>query len=129
MDYETTIDGEHKPDFAATKNLVLAVYILYICSFFTGGITDIIGVVIAYVKRGDQPGTWLEDHFVWQINTFWISLGVAIIGLILLLVGIGVLVLFAVTIWNIYRIAKGMIRFNESKSPYNINNIVQFAQP
>jgi uncharacterized membrane protein len=44
------------------------------------------------------------------MRTFWIGLGIGIIGLILSVVGIGVLVLIGLVIWQLYRIIRGLIR-------------------
>ena len=44
------------------------------------GVAGIVGVIIAYVKRGDAQGTWVASHFTWLIRTFWWSLLWDIIG-------------------------------------------------
>jgi uncharacterized membrane protein len=47
-----------------------------------------IGLVIAYVKRGDVAGTFLASHYGWLIRTFWgWTVGFALgLGVILALV-------------------------------------------
>jgi uncharacterized membrane protein len=97
-----------------TKNVALVVYVLYALSFLYG-ITAIAGVVIAYIKRDDVRGTWLESHFAWQIRTFWWGLLWTIVGVVLALVGVGFLILFAVWIWAIYRVVKGWLRLNDGR--------------
>ena len=79
------------------------------------GVTSIVGVIMAYVKRADFAGTEYEDHITYLIRTFWISLGGYVIGVILSMVFIGVFVIFAVFIWFIYRIVVGFIKFNDNK--------------
>ena len=37
-----------------------------------GGIVGLIGIIMAYVKRGDATGTWLASHYRWLIRTFWL---------------------------------------------------------
>ncbi len=54
---------------SSTKKVVFVVYILYALSYLFG-ITYIIGVIVAYVKRGDSDASWLQDHFRWQIILF-----------------------------------------------------------
>jgi uncharacterized membrane protein len=111
--------GEHQEgDFSSAKNMVFSVYILYICTYFTL-ITAFIGVIIAYVKKDDARESWLKQHFIWQINTFWVTLWVGVIGVITTLAFIGFLVLALLGIWNIYRIVKGLIRYNAQRSPYD----------
>jgi uncharacterized membrane protein len=36
--------------------------------------------VVAYLKRDDAAGTWLESHYRWQIRTFWWLLLWGVIG-------------------------------------------------
>ena len=86
---------------------------------FLFGWPSIIAVILNYVKRGDARGTWVASHYRWQIRTFWFALLWAIIGwaLIFTLVGavIGVPVLIALTLWLIYRIARGWLRLRDHK--------------
>jgi uncharacterized membrane protein len=83
---------------------------------FLTGWPSIIAVILNYVKRSDARGTWLESHFRWQIRTFWFGLlWVALCGLLVVLtLGIGLIVVWVplavVTIWFVYRIARGWLR-------------------
>lgn len=97
-----------------TRNVALVVYVLYALSFLYG-VTAIAGVVIAYIKRDDVRGTWLESHFAWQIRTFWWGLVWTALGIVLAIVGVGFLILLAVWIWAIYRVVKGWLRLNDGR--------------
>ena len=86
---------------------------------FLFGWPSIIAVILNYVKRSDVAGTWLESHFRWQIRTFWFSLlwvliavavGLTIVGLLLTAV-----ILIAVTVWLVYRVARGWIALSGVK--------------
>jgi len=101
----------------STKKVVFVVYLLYALSYLFG-ITYLIGLIIAYVKRGDSSQEWIEDHLRWQINTFWITVILTIVGVATLFIGIGWFVLVGSAIWNIYRIVKGWLRYNDEVSPY-----------
>jgi uncharacterized membrane protein len=101
-------------DDKKVKDLALLVYILQAVGFFIG-ITWIVALIINYVKRDDVRGTWVESHFDWQIKTFWIGLALGIVGAITLFILIGFLILFAATIWVIYRIVKGWLALNDGK--------------
>jgi uncharacterized membrane protein len=88
---------------------------------FLFGWPSIIAVIINYVKRGEARGTWLESHFDWQIRTFWLALGWALlVGLIslplVLLFGLGIATwsigLFLLGVWAVYRVARGWLRLN-----------------
>jgi uncharacterized membrane protein len=91
---------------------------------FLTGWPSIIAVILNYLKRSDTRGTWLESHFRWQIRTFWF--GLLWVGLCVLFVigtlGIGILVAWlpiaVVTIWFIYRIARGWIALGNRRPMY-----------
>ncbi|HTJ97236.1 MAG TPA: hypothetical protein VL381_07185 [Rhodocyclaceae bacterium] len=99
------------------KNIVTACYALQAVAFFVG-ISSIVAVVLAYIKRDDARGTWLESHFRWQIRTFWFGLLWGVIGAALYIVVIGIPILFATCVWIIYRIAKGWLALNDGKTLY-----------
>ncbi len=46
-------------------------YSLYAIYWLSGGLTGLVAISLNYVKRGDAVGTQYEDHFTWQIRTFW----------------------------------------------------------
>jgi uncharacterized membrane protein len=91
---------------------------------FIFGWPSIIAVIINYVKRGDARGTWLESHFAWQIQTFWIAVGIsiliAVVSAILVLIVIGLFTwpmgFFVLGIWAIYRIAKGWMALRDRRA-------------
>lgn len=101
----------------SSKKVVFVVYLLYALSYLFG-ITYLIGVIIAYVKKGDSQEAWIEDHLRWQINTFWITIVLTVVGMLTVFIGVGWLLLVGSAIWNIYRIVKGWLRYNDELSPY-----------
>ena len=96
------------------RDMAVVVYALYTASLVTG-ITMIVGLVIAYIKRAAAAGTWLESHYRWQIRTFWWGLLWWTIGFITTLILVGFAILFAATIWFVYRIAKGWLALRDGK--------------
>jgi uncharacterized membrane protein len=90
---------------------------------FLFGWPSIIAVIINYVKRSDVRGTYLESHFRWQIRTFWYALLWAVlaaaVSLLLTPVLIGFLtwpvMMFALGVWAIYRIARGWLALREGR--------------
>jgi uncharacterized membrane protein len=104
------------------KTMTIVVYALYLLGFLTGGLTTLVGLVMAYVLKGGA-GARGYSHYVFLIRTFWISLiwlGMAaaliIVGipLSIILIGIPLLVLaklvFAVAaIWYGVRCVVGLI--------------------
>ncbi len=81
-------------------------------------ITAALGIIINYVKDEDVKGSWLESHFQWQKKTFWYGLLWTVLGVLTTFLLIGYLVLVAVAIWLIYRIAKGWIYLVDDKELY-----------
>ena len=79
------------------------------------GITALVGLVLAYVKRGELAGTPFESHMTYAIRTFWIGVLGCVVGLVLMIVLVGFVVLFAVAIWVIYRSVRGLVLAIDSK--------------
>src|SRR5687767_6245912 len=83
---------------------------------FLTGWPSIIAVVLNYVKRADVRGTWLESHFRWQIRTFWFGLLWVALCVLFVMATLGLAIfivwlpLGAVSVWFIYRIARGWLR-------------------
>ncbi len=99
------------------RNLAVLVYILQAMSFFSAGVTGLVGVIINYIKLDDVQNTWVGPHFRWQIRTFWIGLLWMIIGYITMVMIIGVFILMITSIWVIYRIVKGALALNDGIAP------------
>ncbi|MGE8547454.1 DUF4870 family protein [Alcaligenes sp. WGS1538] len=96
------------------RNLTLIIYALYILSIF-GGITSVVAIIMNYLKRDEVRGTYLESHFTWQINTFWIGLVGVCVSFLLMLVAIGFVTIWIVGIWIVYRLVKGLLALNDGK--------------
>ncbi len=96
------------------RNYAIAVYALYAVSFILG-VTLLAGVVIAYMKRREATGSVYHSHFQYLIKTFWASLLGFVIGMITMLIGIGGLIVLAVSVWFVYRVVAGFIKLNDGK--------------
>lgn len=97
---------------AVDNSILHLIYALYALSFMNG-LTAVIGVIIAYVKRGDARGSWQESHFDWLIRTFWWGLLIMVVGGIATIVLIGFLIMFLGGVWVVYRIIKGWLRLGQ----------------
>ena len=88
------------------------------------GLIGIIGLILAYVRRSDAAGTWLESHYRWLIRTFWFSFlwgiigGLVLVTLGLILIGIPIafMIWIAATIWVLYRLIRGYVLFKDNKA-------------
>jgi uncharacterized membrane protein len=89
---------------------------------FIGSVPSIIAVIVNYVKRGSARGSWAASHYRWQIRTFWFALLWLIIAVLLIVtvvgapVGLGLLAVL--TVWLIYRIARGWLRLLDQRPMY-----------
>ena len=116
-------------------------YVLYLVAFING-LTAIIGVIIAYIKKPDAIGTVWESHFKNLIVVFWVMLAALIIGLVtfpISLLSMGALydgdfvwpalsafalplllwifIFPVLIIWFLYRMIRGLIRAADDR-PY-----------
>ncbi|PSJ80853.1 DUF4870 family protein [Neisseria iguanae] len=96
------------------RTYMMVIYGLYALSALTA-FSSVIGVIMAYVKRGDMRGTVYEHHISYLIKTFWVSVTGYFIGAITMVVGIGLVLLFVVSIWFIYRVVAGFVKLYDGK--------------
>jgi len=89
---------------------------------FVGSVPSIVAVILNYLKQRDARGTWLESHYRWQIRTFWYAIGWVLLAAVLILTLIGIPLAFAiligVSIWLVYRIARGWLRLQDRRPMY-----------
>ncbi|RZI67025.1 MAG: hypothetical protein EOP80_18710 [Variovorax sp.] len=78
----------------------------------------LIALVIDLVKRDDAAGTWQASHFSWRIRSvLWAGvLYIVTSPLWLLLLVPGWIAWALISLWFLYRIVKGMVRMNASRS-------------
>ena len=106
-------ESDPSPD----TTMAMVIYALYLASFVVG-FTSLVGVVIAYVYRGKGPG-WLDEHYRYQIRTFWIGLLYGAVAALLTLIVIGFPLLIALAVWLIIRCVKGFKGLQEKRAPDN----------
>ena len=109
---------------AEELTLPIVVYALYLAGFFTGGLTALIGLVMAYVLKGDA-GPRAASHYIFEINTFWLAtlayaavVVLSVMGLpLLFLHGAGIVCFVlagvlgvATSIWFAVRCVIGLVR-------------------
>jgi uncharacterized membrane protein len=101
--------GPSTPQGGFDFNYPTIVSLLYLSSFVLG-ITAIVGVVLAYVWKGESRDAWEASHYEYLINTFWIGLVGSIIGFILIFILIGIPILLAVMALMVVRSVLSLIR-------------------
>ena len=129
----TTPSGAEPPPSVVTVSHV--VYVLHafaivvgivgsatVIGSFLGSVPSIVAVILNYVKRGGARDTWAESHYSWQIRTFWFALLWLLIAGVLIATVVGALagipLLIALTLWLMYRIARGWLRLLDRKPMY-----------
>jgi len=95
------------------NQLALAVYVLYLCGFFTA-ITALVGLIIAYVQF-NQADAMLQTHYRFQIRTFWIGLLYLAVGVLTAIVIVGFFILLWWFVWTLVRCVKGLLALNENR--------------
>ncbi|HXZ46192.1 MAG TPA: hypothetical protein VEH02_05650 [Pseudolabrys sp.] len=109
-------NSQYQVDLQSLKNIAIAVYVLQALSFVPPFvITYFVAIILDYIKRDDARGTWLESHFRWQIRTFWFGLLWYTLGGLTFFFIIGGFIIFATSLWLIYRILKGWLNLNDGK--------------
>ena len=121
------------------RKTVLLVYLLFIAGLFTGPLTPLIGMVLAYIKKNDAAGTIYRSHINWILTICWtVAVRIPLIGLVtaallfviddsggsrygstgnlLMIWFLFMLCIFAgVIVWSMYRIIKGFWRWSEER--------------
>lgn len=113
---EVVSSAQQPPD----TTMAMVIYALYLASFILG-FTSLIGVVIAYVYKGKGP-EWLDEHYRYQIRTFWMGLAYGILFSLLTVVLIGFPLLLALAVWLIIRCVKGFKGLQEKRAPANTDS-------
>lgn len=83
---------------------------------FIASIPSLAAIVLNYWNRGAVRNTWLDSHFDWQIRTFWYTVAWVVLSVLLAVTLIGLpfalMALTVVSLWVIYRVARGWWRLS-----------------
>lgn len=124
-------DSQHRNDISADHHAIepggkpditlpIVVYALFLAGVVSGGLTTLVGVVIAYVYRGKGPH-WLDEHYRYQIRTFWLAVLYFAVSGLLTLVMIGFVTWLLAVVWLVIRCVKGIKRLQEHRAPDNVD--------
>jgi len=120
--------------FATSEDLTLpiVVYVLYLLALPTGGISLIVGLIMAYANR-DNAGPAARSHYEFAIRTFWLSIvwvlagsAALVVGFVLLAILIGFPILFVGALmlaggklWYVIRCVVGIVRASQKEAYAN----------
>lgn len=100
------------------RTVIIVSYILHLVGAISG-LFSIIGLIVNYVKLGDD-GEMADSHHRWMIKSFWYAILGCLICFALILTVIGIplawLGFIAVWIWYVYRHVKGLIDLSDNKT-------------
>ncbi|RZJ96346.1 MAG: hypothetical protein EOO76_19495 [Novosphingobium sp.] len=88
--------------------------LLYLASMVVG-VTAIVGIVLAYVWKGEAHEAWEASHYQYLIRTFWIGLIGSVISVVLMIVAIGFLLLLAVGVLVLVRCVLSLVNAQKRK--------------
>ncbi len=98
------------------SGMVVVAYILTALGYFTLLSTGIVGLILAYIKRSDVRGTYLEGHCTLLIKVFWWSTVWYVLGWLLFITIIGIPVAWLIWVisyvWTAYKLIKGFLRIH-----------------
>ncbi len=100
-----------------------AVYALILFSVPTFGVAAVIGL-LAVTGRPGPDGPLARSHFIYQQRTLWTAAVAALLGGILLVIGVGVLVLFLAAVWILIRGAAGVWRLKSGEPVDNPHTLL-----
>lgn len=115
-------DAAVTPKTAEDKILPAVVYGLYLVSVPSAFLSLILGLIVAYVARGNA-GPAMETHYTFQIESFWKSIWWRVIAIILFVLGLalaivlvgvpmmvaGAFIWMVVEIWFVVRCIVGLV--------------------
>lgn len=93
------------------RKYMIGIYVLFGLSIVLGGLTAIIGAILAYMKQDEMNGTFYETHIQYLLRTFLGALIGIALGSALSIFGIGFIITGLAVLWYIFRVVLGIIRF------------------
>lgn len=103
---------DNRPSATPTGNFEFnrptIVGLLYAGSYLTG-LSGLIGLVLAYVWKGEPHEPWEATHYTYLIRSFWIGLAAIIVGVFTMLIGIGFLLFGGAGIWFLVRLVLSLV--------------------
>ena len=85
---DTASNGRRYASSSDDRNLAFVSYGLLFAAPFVFGLTALIAVVIAYVRKPEAV-PMVRSHFRFQIQAFWVSFALSIIAAVALMTGFG----------------------------------------
>ena len=107
-------------DFDMNRPTIIS--LLYI-GYFLMGISAVIGIILAYVWKGETHASWEDSHYRYLIRTFWMGFvwtGVAVIGSIVTLFLLAWILFPLVAVWFAARAVKSLLAAQKREPVQNV---------
>lgn len=104
----------HKPTMSLA-GLTRLIYTFHAIGMLVAGITNVVAIIIHYLKVKDITDPFIKSHFRWQIRTFWIGCAWLLLGLVTSVFLVGIPIVIGAWVWMIYRYIKGWLSFEDGK--------------
>jgi uncharacterized membrane protein len=86
-------------DAAEERNWALAGYGLYLIAPLTTGLTTLVGVILAHLRKDQARGSFLESHYRNLILVFWVWFAVALAAAMLVITGLASVLVPLIQSW------------------------------
>jgi uncharacterized membrane protein len=93
---------------------LFATYAMILLAVPTFGVSAVVGL-LSILGRSAPSGDVALSHHIFQKRTLIAAGGTAALGVVLIIVGIGVFVLFALAVWMLVRGAVGVLKLKADK--------------
>ena len=109
------LQGQPTPASGFDFNRPTVISLLYLSSPLLG-ITALVGIVLAYVWRGEPHAEWESSHYRYLIRTFWLGLIGCAISVLFMILLVGFLLLIAVAVLVVVRCVLSLVNA-QKKAP------------
>lgn len=82
----------------------------YIAGWGTGGVSGLVGLILALTWQSENKEAWADSHFTYLARTFWVALAGVVVGLLLTIVLVGMLILALVPVYVSVRAIMSMLK-------------------
>lgn len=101
--------GRRKATGVEGSTGLYATYALILLAVPTIGVSAVLAL-LSVIGREGPPDPVARSHFIFQQRTLFIAALVAVLGAVLIIIGLGVFVLFVLAIWMMARGAVGVMK-------------------